>query len=176
MGNSAEKSTQSEYLIILCCICQALWGGHVLEEDGGGAAILGGAETQDAPPSTHEPAWHASATPTGENQWFNQCSVYVNLIAWGKTGATRIDIFSFSVCFQKCFVVEGTWFYSALLPLAACATAGLPRRPPHHGQTLHRLPCGGGAAGGAEDCVPLWASPQTGVWLPAGERAPRCWS
>lgn len=40
-------------------------GGHLLEEDGGGANVLGGAEAQDGSSATDEPPWNASAPSTG---------------------------------------------------------------------------------------------------------------
>lgn len=40
-------------------------GGHLLEEDGGGANVLGGAEAQDGSSPTDEPPWNASAPSTG---------------------------------------------------------------------------------------------------------------
>lgn len=42
-----------------------VWGGHLLEEDGGGANVLGGAEAQDGSSATDEPPWDASAPSTG---------------------------------------------------------------------------------------------------------------
>ncbi|KTF87731.1 hypothetical protein cypCar_00004780, partial [Cyprinus carpio] len=47
----------------LCVVQQEVRGGHVLEEDGGGAVILGGDEAQNGPAPSHGPAQHAGAAP-----------------------------------------------------------------------------------------------------------------
>ena len=52
--------------VLLIPLLQAVRGGHVLEEDGGGADVLGGSEAQDGAPPTDEPPWDARTPPAGE--------------------------------------------------------------------------------------------------------------
>lgn len=52
--------------LFLCVVHQEVRGGHVLEEDGGGAVILGRAEAQVGSAPSDGPAQHAGAAPTGQ--------------------------------------------------------------------------------------------------------------
>lgn len=54
-------------MILICRVFQQeVRGGPVLEEDGGGAVILGGSEAPDGSASSDGPAQHAGAPPTGQ--------------------------------------------------------------------------------------------------------------
>lgn len=138
-------------------LLQAIWGGLVLEESGGGADVLGGAETQDGTSTSDEPPRDASAPSTGEH-WN---SIFLVHLLPGKTTTTR--------------KTRSDSTSSSRLASVLCASSWLARRPPHHGQALHYLPSGRGAAGCSEDRLPLGESPETGVRLSAGEGSTDWW-